>query len=85
MSSWYFSSTPSVRFTLSGSSARASSAISARVHSMVSAMPGSLYSSMPRRRCTKSTIIALSFAGAPGTRRCTISYSRAASGNATQW
>jgi hypothetical protein len=42
MSSWYFSSTPSVLFTTSGSRTTASSASSARVHSIVSATPGSL-------------------------------------------
>ena len=42
MSSWYFSSTPSVSLMVCGSSTKASSSISARVHSIVSAMPGSL-------------------------------------------
>ena len=55
MSSWYFSSTPSVSDTVAGSSATASSSLKAVAQSSVSATPGDLNRSCLRSACTKPT------------------------------
>ena len=66
MSSWYFSSTPSVSETIAGSSATSSSSISAVAQSIVSATPGTLNSSSLRSAWTKATTSRDSRAGASG-------------------
>ena len=55
MSSWYFSSTPIVSDTVSGSSATLSSSVSAPAQSIVSATPGTLNSSSCRSFWMKRT------------------------------
>src|SRR5205823_12069652 len=79
-SSRYLSSTPSVLFTVSGSSVTRSCATRQFAQSMVSATPGSLKSSVLRSRCTNATTSFDSAALALGALRCRISSSRRASG-----
>ena len=80
MSSWYFSSAPSVSSTAAGSSSCASSADSAAAQSMVSATPGSLKVSALRSACTKATTWADRRSATPGARSFRMARSRAASG-----
>ena len=80
MSSWYFSSTPRLELTVSGSRSILSSWTSALVQSMVSATPGSLNRSWPRSFWTKATTWRDSSLSTPGTLTLRISSSRLASG-----
>src|SRR5256885_2683765 len=79
-SSRYLSSTPSVLFTVSGSSVTRSSATRQFAQSMVSATPGSLKSSVFLSRCTKATTSRESESAAFGALRRRVSSSRRASG-----
>ena len=76
MSSWYFSSTPSVSLMVSGSSSSRSSCDSAVAQSIVSATPGSLNRSSLRSSCTKPTTWRDSRSLAPGALPFRISSSR---------
>jgi len=79
-SSWYFSKTPRVALTVSGSSSTQPSATRAWPQSRVSATPGSLNRSLARSWWTNATICAASRAGTSGARAVRIASSRAASG-----
>src|ERR1700682_2565618 len=80
MSSWYFSSTPSVSDTVAGSSATTSSSDNAAAQSKVSATPGDLNRSCLRNACTKATTCSDSFLLTPGTLVRTMASSRSAVG-----
>src|SRR5687767_5121775 len=79
-SSRYFSRTPRVLFTVSGSSATRSSATRQFAQSMVSATPGCLKRSLCRSRCTNATTSRDRRSAARGALRRRISSSRFASG-----
>ena len=81
MSSWYFSSTPSVSATSDGSSATASSSTSACAQSSVSATPGALNSSRRADRLHEGDDLARQpLAARPARGDARIASSRAASG-----